>query len=233
MVQVLTHERSWTLCAPGMRDSSKVKLYFICTLVLIIEQCTLVIFFFLLFATCEKNFSCQMHCRKHSNKTVWTGEIISMDISLIFFLCNLYCFNVIGGNFMFVFALNYFKKTRHFVVEILPFNQHLIFGQFHSKITLSFIASGNSLKWLLTCGGSDSVSLFYMPLIVSQKSLKIHEIWSSGHTDLWDGCKNKHPHRNVVTGFQKIFISVCILKCLTAIVVIYRKAVEKGENKIR
>jgi len=34
-------------------------------------------------------------------------------------------------------------------------------------------------------------------------------------------------------GYQKIFISVCILKCVTTSVVSYRRAVEKGENKIR
>lgn len=34
-------------------------------------------------------------------------------------------------------------------------------------------------------------------------------------------------------GYHKIFISVCILKCLTTNVVSYRRAVEKGENKIR
>ena len=34
-------------------------------------------------------------------------------------------------------------------------------------------------------------------------------------------------------GYQKIFISVYMLKCLTTSVVSYRRAVEKGENKIR
>jgi hypothetical protein len=70
----------------------------------------------------------------------------------IYLLCNLYHLNVISGKFMFLIVLNSVKKTRHFPIWIL--------GKFHCKITFSFFASDDVLKWLLTCGGSDLVSLF-------------------------------------------------------------------------
>jgi len=79
----------------------------------------------------------------------------------IFFIFLFFAIYIISV-FMFVIVLNS-VKTRHFPIQILD--------KFHYKITFSFLTSDNLLKWLLTCGGSDLVSLFHLSVIVSQNSI--------------------------------------------------------------